>query len=64
MTASLADTIASFDPMNHFNRFLILVIVILVWTVISLLALKNVLVGLHKNVKQHDREKKTDVFTV
>lgn len=64
MTASLADTISSFNPMNHFNRFLILVIVILVWTMISLLALKHILVRLHKNVKQHDREKKMDVFTV
>lgn len=62
--ASLTDTIASFNPMNHFNRFPILLIVILVWTMISLLALKHILVWLHKNVKQHGREKKTDVFTV
>ena len=64
VTASLADTIASFNPMNHLNRFLILVIVILVWTTISLLALKHILVRLHKNMKHHDRGKKTDVFTV
>lgn len=64
VTASLEDTIASFNPMNHFNRFLILVIAILVWTMITLLDLKHILVLLHKNVKQCNREKKTDVFTV
>lgn len=40
---SLADTVASFNPMNHFNRFLILVIVILVFAVIILLAFKCIL---------------------
>ena len=37
---SLGDTAASFKPTNHFNRFLILAIVILVFAVIILPAFK------------------------
>lgn len=54
---SLADTIDLFNPIKHFNRFLVLVIVILVLAVINLLALKCSLPYLHKIVKQNDREK-------
>lgn len=62
LVESLADTLALFNPINHFNRFLVLAIVILVLTVITLLALKCILAYLHKVVKQNDRERA--VFTV
>lgn len=58
---SLADTIASFNPVNTFNKFLILVIIILVFTVIVLLAFEYILTYVHKTMRQHKREKA--VFT-
>lgn len=59
---SLTDTLDLFNPIKHFNRFLVLVIVILVLSVINLLALKCTLAYLHNTVKQNNREKA--LFTV
>lgn len=59
---SLADTLDLLNPIKHFNRFIVLVIVILVLAIINLLALKYSLAYLHKFVKQNDREKA--LFTV
>lgn len=54
---NLADTIASFNPTNHFNRFLILAAIALVLAIVILLALKCALVYLRKIIRQIDREK-------
>lgn len=52
---SLADTLASFNPMHHFNRFLIPAIVTVVFAIITLLAWKCILAYLCKTVQQHAR---------
>lgn len=54
---SLADTLASCSPAQHFSRFLVPAIAILVLAAIILLALKCSLAYLHKTVKQNNREK-------
>lgn len=59
---NLVDTLASFIPMHHFYRLLILAMVILDFAVITLLALKCILAYLYKIVQQHTREK--SVFTL
>lgn len=43
VTESLADMIVSFNPVNHFDRFLVLTNVILVLTTVTLVALKCIL---------------------
>lgn len=53
----IANTLASFNLMHHLNRFLSLVIVMLVFVVIILLALKCIMAYLHNTMRQHDREK-------
>lgn len=58
----LADVVASFDTMNHFDKLLALVIFIILLVVITLLALKCMLIYFHKTVRQLDRQKAT--FTV
>lgn len=47
---SLADTITLFNPVNYFNRFLILMLAILVFAVITLLALKSILTFIPKTL--------------
>lgn len=59
---SLADTIASFNPVNHFDKFLILVIAILVFAVIIFLAFRYILTYRYMTVRQPKRERA--VFTV
>lgn len=59
---SLTDTITSFNPINNCNRFLILATFLVVFAVITLLALKCFLASFHKTMRQHKREKA--VFTV
>lgn len=59
---SLTDTIALVNPMNDFNRFLVLMIAMLVFAVIILLALKYILTYLHKTPRKHEIEKAA--FTV
>lgn len=54
---SLADAIALVNPMNDFNRFLILMIAMPVFAVIILLALKYILTYLHKTLRKHEIEK-------
>ena len=58
---SLADAIASFNPMNHFNRILIVAGVALVLG-LALLVLKCVLAYLCKIISQIDRKKA--IYTV
>lgn len=59
---SLTDRLDLFNPIQYFNRFFVLVIVILVLAVVNLLALKCSLAYLHNIVKQNKREKA--LFTV
>lgn len=55
----LADAVASFDTMNHFDKLLALVIFIILLVVITLLALKRVLICFHRTVRQLDGQKAT-----
>lgn len=54
---SLASALASLNPAQHFSRFLVPAIALLVLAAIALLALKCSLAYSHKTVKQNDREK-------
>jgi hypothetical protein len=53
----LADVVASFIPMNYFNKFLVLVIFIILFVVIALHMYVCMLIYLHKAVRQLDRRK-------
>lgn len=61
---SLTDAIALFNPINHFNRFLILepFFFLVVFAVMTLLALKCFLASLRKTMRQRESEKAA--FTV
>ena len=53
----LADVVASLNPMNHFDKFLAIVIFIILFIVINILALKYMLIYFHKTVRQLGRQK-------
>lgn len=62
VTKCLPDVVTSFHPMNHFNKFLALVIFIVLFVVIILLVLKCMLIYLHNTLTQLDEQKA--IFTI